>query len=85
MKLKAYKGKKPYIFVSYAHKNDTKVLPRIESLQQRGFWVWFDQGIEAGTEWPRYIATHKFHRTILDVGLSEYFQENFADAILISL
>lgn len=54
----AYEGREPYIFISYAHKNSDRVLPIIAELQSRGFRVWYDAGIEAGTEWPEYIATH---------------------------
>ena len=54
----AYEGKQPYIFVSYAHKDAARVLPVIESLVKSGFRVWYDAGIEAGTEWPEYIAAH---------------------------
>ena len=57
-KLPVYSGNEPYIFVSYAHKDSEQVLPVIEGLQARGFRVWFDQGIEVGTEWPQYIAEH---------------------------
>lgn len=55
---KAYEGKEPYIFISYAHKDSDRVLPIIQGLQDRGFRVWYDAGIEAGTEWPEYIAEH---------------------------
>ena len=51
-----YKGTEPYIFISYAHKDSERVLPIIESLAEKGFRVWYDAGIEAGTEWPDYIA-----------------------------
>lgn len=54
----AYKGKEPYIFISYAHKDADTILPLIRGLQDRGFRVWYDAGIEAGTEWPEYIAEH---------------------------
>ena len=54
----AYEGKEPYIFISYAHKNTDRVMPIIAELQNRGFRVWYDAGIEAGTEWPEYIAEH---------------------------
>ncbi|MBQ3489269.1 MAG: TIR domain-containing protein [Clostridia bacterium] len=50
-----YKGNEKYIFVSYAHKDSEKVLPVIEDMQRAGFRVWYDTGIEAGTEWPAYI------------------------------
>ncbi len=54
----AYEGKHPYIFVSYAHLDSDEVLPILSELESRGFRVWYDGGIEAGTEWPEYIATH---------------------------
>ena len=53
-----YQGNEPYIFVSYAHRDSDQVIPIIERLQQWGFRVWYDAGIEAGTEWPEYIASH---------------------------
>lgn len=56
--LRAYEGKDPYIFISYSHKNKDVVLPVIEALQSSGYNVWFDAGIEAGSEWPEYIANH---------------------------
>lgn len=53
-----YQGKEPYIFISYAHKDSDQVLPIIQQLQNWGFRVWYDAGIQAGTEWPEYIASH---------------------------
>ena len=55
---KAYEGNEPYIFISYSHKDSETVMPVIDALQERGFLVWFDGGIEAGSEWPEYIASH---------------------------
>ena len=54
----AYEGTEPYIFVSYAHSDNDKVLALIEALQNRGFRIWYDIGIEVGSEWPEYIARH---------------------------
>lgn len=51
-----YQGSEPYIFISYAHKDSPVILPIVDVLQRRGFRVWYDAGIEAGTEWPEYIA-----------------------------
>ena len=50
-----YEGNEKYIFVSYAHRDSGVVIPMIDALQSSGFRVWYDQGIEAGTEWPAYI------------------------------
>lgn len=56
--LRPYEGTLPYLFVSYAHKDDAAVLEIISTLQSRGFRVWYDEGIEAGSEWPECIASH---------------------------
>ena len=53
-----YEGDKPYIFISYSHKNEDEVLPIIESMQKEGYRLWYDSGIEAGTDWPEVIADH---------------------------
>lgn len=50
-----YEGKEKYIFISYAHADSNRVLPIIEALAADGYRVWYDSGIEAGTEWPEYI------------------------------
>ena len=49
-------GSRPYIFISYAHKDSHRVMPIISALAERGFNVWYDAGIEVGTEWPDFIA-----------------------------
>ncbi len=53
-----FEGDNSYVFVSYAHKDADTVLPIVQTMMARGFRVWFDSGIEAGTEWPEYIAEH---------------------------
>ena len=54
----AYEGKEPYIFVSYAHKDSPTVFHIVEQLNARGYRIWYDEGIEPGSEWPEYIANH---------------------------
>lgn len=49
---------KPYIFFSYAHKNAERSLEIIKKLEEHGYNVWFDEGIEVGTEYSDYIAEH---------------------------
>lgn len=53
-----YEGTQPYIFISYSHKDNEQVHRIIRDLQARGFRIWYDNGIEAGSEWPEYIAAH---------------------------
>ena len=52
----AYKGKEPYIFVSYAHKNSDIVFEHIIKLRASGFRIWYDEGIDPGTDWSDEIA-----------------------------
>lgn len=56
--IKPYQGSEKYIFISYAHKDSKSVLPVIEKLQNEGYCVWYDEGIDPGTEWDEYIAAH---------------------------
>lgn len=53
-----YRGSDPYIFISYAHKNSNLVWPIIEQMQKEGYRVWYDEGIDPGTEWDENIAKH---------------------------
>ncbi len=52
----AYTGNEPYIFISYSHRDMDLVLPVLEGLQNGNLRFWFDNGIEAGSEWPEYVA-----------------------------
>ena len=56
MLYQVYEGELPYIFISYSHADSRYVLPVIHGLQEQGFRVWYDFGIQAGKEWPEFIA-----------------------------
>ncbi|MCH8257214.1 MAG: TIR domain-containing protein, partial [Proteobacteria bacterium] len=64
----AYKGDELYIFVSYSHKDAPAVFPELTRLRGEGFNIWFDEGIEAGTEWREEIG-----KAILSAGVFLYF------------
>ena len=53
-----YRGAEPYIFISYAHKDAARVWPIVAKLQLDGYRVWYDEGIDPGTEWDENIASH---------------------------
>lgn len=53
-----YIDDKSYIFISYAHKDKKEVYPIIDKLLNDGFRVWYDDGIDPGTEWDENIAKH---------------------------
>ena len=53
----AYKGNQPYIFISYAHRNSDIVFEHIKKLYSAGYRIWYDEGIDPGTDWSDEIAT----------------------------
>ena len=53
---KPYEGKEKYIFVSYCHRDRAQVFPIIEQLAKEGYRIWYDEGIDPGSEWPEIIA-----------------------------
>lgn len=53
----AYRGKEPYIFVSYSHMDSQLVFAEIKRLNELGYHVWYDEGISPGNEWTEEIAS----------------------------
>ena len=53
-----YEGSDPYLFVSYTHGDAGVVYPLMERLAQKGCRIWYDNGIQTGSEWPEVIAAH---------------------------
>lgn len=49
---------KPYIFISYAHRDGDRAYEIINGLENAGYNVWYDGGIDPGTEWDQNIANH---------------------------
>lgn len=56
MPFPAFRGKGPYLFVSYAHKDSDIVFPEIKRFNEQGYYVWYDEGISPGNEWTDEIA-----------------------------
>jgi formylglycine-generating enzyme required for sulfatase activity len=52
----AYQGEEPYVFASYAHKDAALVYPELTQLNDAGFNIWYDEGVDASSEWPEEIA-----------------------------
>lgn len=55
---KPYEGKRPYLFISYPHKQSDEVIDTIRILHDQGYRLWYDEGIPAGSDWPANIAQH---------------------------
>lgn len=57
---KPYEGSEPYIFISYAHADAPAVMEIVCNLHERGYRIWYDEGIEVGSEWTECIASHLY-------------------------
>ena len=68
----AYEGDEPYAFISYAHRDATAVMPVIGTLGRRGYRVWYDAGVEAGTDWSETVAQRLNGCTTLIFFLSDH-------------
>ena len=51
--------------MSYAHEDNDEVYPEMVWLKSNGFNVWYDDGIEAGSEWREEIATSIKHARLV--------------------
>ena len=52
----AYKGIRPYMFSSYAHKDMEIVFKVLKKLSKNRYRIWYDEGIEPGNEWPEVVG-----------------------------
>ena len=57
-RIQPYEGTEPYIFISYSHRDYERVQPILRGLVSKGYRLWYDEGIDPGTEWPESIANH---------------------------
>ena len=53
-----YEGKRPYVFISYSHRNTERVLSIIKPLHDGKLRLWYDEGIPAGNDWSGNIDAH---------------------------
>lgn len=49
---------KPYLFLSYSHKDMATIFPILSELRKRGYRFWYDDGIHLGDEWPETVALY---------------------------
>ncbi|MBR2389211.1 MAG: toll/interleukin-1 receptor domain-containing protein [Mogibacterium sp.] len=78
-----YSGNEPFIFASYSHRDMEKVFKIIKGFQKRGYRIWFDEGIDPGTEWDEYIAEHidKSHYMIAFLSENYFGSSNCRDEL----
>jgi hypothetical protein len=83
----AYLGDKPYIFVSYSHKDSEAVKEDLRHMNSEGYHIWYDEGIEIGKDWPDELATAIQNCTQFIVYISGYSikSEHVKDEIFYAL
>jgi hypothetical protein len=52
----AYKGIRPFLFSSYAHRDMERVFKILKKLHSDRYRIWYDEGIEPGNEWPEVVG-----------------------------
>ena len=55
--VRAYHGKEPFCFVSYAHSDSERVFAELEFLSSEGFRIYYDEGIHPGHTWHDELAS----------------------------
>ncbi len=71
-----YEGNQPYIFISYAHANSPDVMRVVTDMHSRGYRIWYDEGIEVGSEWPECIAEHLASAHLMLAFISEAYMNS---------
>ena len=66
-----YQGNEEYIFISYAHKDSGSVFDAIRLLHNDRYRIWYDEGIEAGAEWPQVVADRLLNSSFVIIFLSK--------------
>ncbi len=74
--MKVYNGSGKYIYISYATKDFNIIEPIIVELFKRGFHIWFDRGIEFGSDWTEYNATKLIESSVVLMFVSKNFNES---------
>ena len=54
--LAPYQGSKPYIFLSYSHRDAEPAAEIIRGMNRDQFRIWYDEGLVPGKEWDENIA-----------------------------
>ena len=73
---KHYEGADPYIFISYAHSDSGEVMKILTDMHRRGFRLWYDEGIEVGSEWQECIASHLMDADMMIAFISNAYMKS---------
>ena len=71
-----YEGDEPYIFVSYKHKDAPTVFEILEKLNDAGFRIWYDEGLEWGQVWTLDLENHIVNCDVVMAFISTEYNES---------
>lgn len=57
-KLTVYEGEKPYIFISYSHRDTFQLVEVCTLFKKKNVKFWYDNGLYSGDDWNLMIASH---------------------------
>jgi len=82
-----YNGSKPYIFVSYAHKDYSLVEKFLRCFSENKYRFWYDEGIKSGSEWSDFIVERidKAEVFIVFLSANSIVSENVKDEIHVAV
>lgn len=83
----SYDSNKPYIFISYAHKDSETVFEEIIRFQNDGYNIWYDDRLIPSYNWDDGIALALIKSSLVVVFISEnsVVSENVKDEINLAL
>ena len=68
---------KPYIFISYSHKDRDEVLEIIKNLYESGWKVWYDEGLTIGDRYDETLEEHAKNSSAFLLFVSENSLNSF--------
>lgn len=71
-----YQGNLPHIYVGFSYRDEQQAQAIIQGLQQRGYRVFFDQGIQAGSDWSCPVIRHLNNCTVFLPVLTRNFMRS---------
>lgn len=81
--IEPYSGTNPYVFISYAHKDESAVKRILRALKGQGILFWFDENMVTGDKWEKVIPLYMDHSHYILFFESENFNasENCANEV----
>ena len=70
-----FHGADKYVFISYSHDDQDRVLPIIDEMEQRWVRLWFDKKIPVASYWHKMCASVKEFKKINEKKRSNLYEK----------